>query len=83
MQTKRRGLGAIEIVIILAVLVIIGALVFVALKPKDKPQASVTPNTQEIHSTQDVQAAVKEVEQQDLNAVDAELDSLTKDIGNL
>jgi len=79
----RRGLGVIEIVIILAILVIIGALVFVALKPKNKPQASVSPSNQEIQNTQDVQAAVKEVEQQDLNAVDVELDGLTKDIGNL
>ncbi len=83
MKSTRRGLGAIEIVIILAILVIIGALVFVALKPKDKPQASVSPSNQEIQSTQDIQAAVKEVDQQDLDAVDAELDDLTKDIGNL
>lgn len=83
MKPVRRGLGVIEIVIILAILVIIGALVFVALKPKNKPQASVSPSNQEIQNTQDVQAAVKEVEQQDLNAVDVELDGLTKDIGNL
>ncbi|MCC7543558.1 hypothetical protein IT415_02515 [bacterium] len=83
MRTARRGIGVIEVIIILAILVIIGALVFVALKPKPTRQTSSNTSTQSVQSASDIKAAATEIDRQDIDAIDAELDSLTKDIGNL
>lgn len=84
MRTARRGMGVIEVIIILAILVIIGALVFVALKPKPPTrQTSSNTSTQSVQSASDIKAAATEIDRQDIDAIDVELDSLTKDIGNL
>lgn len=83
MRTARRGMGVIEVIIILAILVIIGALVFVALKPKPTRQTSSNTSTQSVQSASDIKAAATEIDRQDIDAIDVELDSLTKDIGNL
>lgn len=83
---SRRGFGIIEWLIIAAILVVIGALVFVALKPQDKK----TDTTKSEITTQatpenidDVKAEQKALESDDGSDIDQELDSLTSDLENL
>lgn len=84
-MTQRKGFGLIEWLIIGGILVVIGALVYVAVAPKpstttDKVEVSsaATPS-----SIEEVKQDQKAVEAEDGSEVDQELDSLTSDLENL
>jgi cytoskeletal protein RodZ len=83
---KRKGFGIIEWLIIAAILVVIGALVFVALKPQDKKTdtaKSETTTQATPESIDEVKAEQKALESDDGSDIDQELDSLTSDLENL
>ena len=85
MQTQKKGFGLIEWLIIGGILVVIGALVYVAVAPKpstttDKIEVSSTTTPSSI---EEVKQDQKAVEAEDGSEVDQELDSLTSDLENL
>ncbi len=82
---QRKGFGLIEWLIIGGILVVIGALVYVAVAPKsskttEKVEVS---NTATPSSIEEVKQDQKAVEAEDGSDVDQELDSLTSDLENL
>lgn len=84
-MTQRKGFGLIEWLIIGGILVVIGALVYVAVAPKpstttDKIEVSSTTTPSSI---EEVKQDQKAVEAEDGSEVDQELDSLTSDLENL
>lgn len=84
-MTQRKGFGLIEWLIIGGILVVIGALVYVAVAPKpstttDKVEVSSTTTPSSI---EEVKQDQKAVEAEDGSDVDQELDSLTSDLENL
>ena len=84
-MTQRKGFGLIEWLIIGGILVVIGALVYVAVAPKpstttDKVEVSSTTTPSSI---EEVKQDQKAVEAEDGSEVDQELDSLTSDLENL
>lgn len=80
---RRSGIGFIEIIIIVGILVIIGALIFVALKPKTKTVNTSQSPSPVIKTAEDVKSARKELDQQDVNATDQELNQLSASLNNL
>lgn len=85
MQTQKKGFGIIEWLIIGGILVVIGALVYVAVAPK----SSKTAEKVEVTSTatpatiEEVKADQKAIEAEDGSDVDKDLDALTSDLENL
>ncbi len=84
-MTQRKGFGLIEWLIIGGILVVIGALVYVAVAPKpstttDKIEVSSTTTPSSI---EEVKQDQKAVEAEDGSEIDQELDSLTSDLENL
>ena len=84
-MTQRKGFGLIEWLIIGGILVVIGALVYVAVAPKpstttDKVEVSSTTTPSSI---EEVKQGQKAVEAEDGSEIDQELDSLTSDLENL
>ena len=82
---QRKGFGLIEWLIIGGILVVIGALVYVAVAPKpstttDKIEVSSTTTPSSI---EEVKQDQKAVEAEDGSEIDQELDSLTSDLENL
>lgn len=82
---QRKGFGLIEWLIIGGILVVIGALVYVAVAPKpstttDKVEVSSTTTPSSI---EEVKQDQKAVEAEDGSEIDQELDSLTSDLENL
>ena len=76
---RRSGIGYIEIFIIVGICVVIGALIFVALKPK----AKTTSPSPVVKTIDDVKSARNELDQQDVNAADQDLDQLSTSLNNL
>ncbi len=85
-RVDKRGFGIIEWLIIIALLIVVGALVFVALKPSakkaDSTQSEVT--TQATPGNIDeVKTEQKALEAEDGGDIDQDLDALTSDLENL
>ncbi len=84
--TKRPGFGAIEILIIAAVLIVIGGLAYYALAPKatkTNVQSQTTPSAKAIDSVEEVKTEQAQLEQEDGADVQTELDGLTSDLNSL
>lgn len=85
MNHARKGFGLIEWLVIGGILVIIGALVYVAVAPKSNKTAEKV----EISSTatpatiEEVKQDQKALEAEDGSDVDQDLDALTSDLENL
>lgn len=87
MNRKQKGFGIIEGLIIIGILVVLGALIFVAVAPQ--PAKTTTKNKAESSSSvapasiEDVKADQKEIEANNDTDIDQELDALTSDLENL
>jgi cytoskeletal protein RodZ len=85
-RVSRKGFGIIEWLIIAAILIVIGALVFIALKPSatktDSTKTQVTTQATP-DSIDDVKKEQEALEADDGSDIDQELDSLTSDLENL
>lgn len=82
----RKGFGIIEWLIIAAILIVIGALVFVAIKPSTtKTDSTKTETTTQAtpDSIDEVKKEQEALEADDGSDIDQELNSLTSDLENL
>ena len=80
---RRNGIGFVEIIIIVGVLIVIGALIFVTLKPKTKTSSTSQSPSPVVKTVDDVKSARNELDQQDVNAADQDLDQLSTSLNNL
>ena len=93
LRSSRRGMGVIEILIVVGVLVVISGLVFVALTGKKanpssqsstatKSQASSEPN-REVNSVEDVKTEVTALDTDDTADLSKDVDGLSSDLNGL
>ncbi len=85
---QRPGMGVVEILIIVAVLIVIGALAYFALAPKSSTTSNVSlspatsPNAS-YSSVDEVKSAQAELDKEDGSDVQKDVDSLTADLNAL
>lgn len=82
---QRKGFGIIEGLVVVAIVIVIAGLIYVALAPKKSPQESASsssPQTTPANIDQ-VQADKKALDQEDGADVQKELNSLTTDLDSL
>lgn len=85
-KMKRPGFGAIEILIIAAVMIVIGGLAYYALAPKPSKtnvQSQTSPSAKAIDSVEEVKTEQTQLEKEDGTEVQTELDALTADLNSL
>lgn len=83
MGRQRRGFGFIEWLIIGGILIVIGALVYVAVAPKPSKTANKAEVNAKPVSIEEIKEDQKAIEADNGTDIDRDLNSLTSDLENL